>query len=67
MVTAIATAVLNDWLATQPRAALRLLGVGVSDLSAAVQQDLFRAAGSSATSSSTRSSTTSARGSAGSP
>ncbi|HXQ64410.1 MAG TPA: hypothetical protein VN787_06115, partial [Steroidobacteraceae bacterium] len=29
------------WLAEQPRAAVRLLGVGVSSLSPAVQLDLF--------------------------
>ena len=34
-ITAIATALLDAWLATQPRAALRLLGVGVSELARA--------------------------------
>jgi hypothetical protein len=34
-------ALLDSWLATQPHAALRLLGVGVSDLSPATQLDLF--------------------------
>jgi DNA polymerase-4 len=41
VVTAIATALLDAWLATQPRAALRLLGVGVSELAGQVQPDLF--------------------------
>ena len=41
VVTTIATTLLDGWLATQPRAALRLLGVGVSELAAQVQQDLF--------------------------
>jgi len=41
VITAIATELLDAWLATQPRAALRLLGVGVSDLSPATQLDLF--------------------------
>ena len=41
MITAIATELLDAWLATQPRVALRLLGVGVSDLSPATQLDLF--------------------------
>jgi DNA polymerase-4 len=37
----IATALLDAWLASQPRAALRLLGVGVSELVAELQPDLF--------------------------
>ena len=41
VVTAIATALLDAWLETQPRAALRLLGVGVSELAGQVQPDLF--------------------------
>jgi DNA polymerase-4 len=41
--TAIATELLDAWLASQPRAALRLLGVGVSDLAPATQLDLFTA------------------------
>ena len=41
IVTAIAKALLDSWLETQPRAALRLLGVGVSELAALVQPDLF--------------------------
>jgi DNA polymerase-4 len=41
--TAIATELLDAWLAAQPRAALRLLGVGVSDLAPAAQLDLFTA------------------------
>jgi DNA polymerase-4 len=44
VVTRIATELLDAWLATQPRAALRLLGVGVSDLAVASQGDLFAAA-----------------------
>jgi DNA polymerase-4 len=43
VVTRIATELLDAWLATQPRAALRLLGVGVSDLAVASQGDLFAA------------------------
>jgi DNA polymerase-4 len=41
VVTTIATGLLDAWLATQPRAALRLLGVGVSELQPAKQLDLF--------------------------
>jgi len=37
----IARELLDAWLAEQPRAALRLLGVGVSSLSPAAQMDLF--------------------------
>jgi DNA polymerase-4 len=43
VITAIAGELLDAWLAAQPRAALRLLGVGVSDLSPATQLDLFTA------------------------
>ncbi len=43
VVTAIALELLDAWLAAQPRAALRLLGVGVSELSPAAQLDLFTA------------------------
>jgi DNA polymerase-4 len=43
VVTAIARELLDAWLATQPQAALRLLGVGVSDLAPATQLDLFTA------------------------
>jgi DNA polymerase-4 len=43
VVTAIATELLDAWLAAQPRAALRLLGVGVSELAPATQLDLFTA------------------------
>jgi DNA polymerase-4 len=43
VITAVATELLDAWLATQPRAALRLLGVGVSDLAPATQLDLFTA------------------------
>jgi len=43
VITTIATTLLDAWLATQPRAALRLLGVGVSDLAPATQLDLFTA------------------------
>jgi DNA polymerase-4 len=42
----IATALLDAWLASQPRAALRLLGVGVSELEEELQPDLFTPAGS---------------------
>jgi DNA polymerase IV len=41
VVSAAAEALLNGWLASQPRAAVRLLGVGVSDLQDIRQQDLF--------------------------
>jgi DNA polymerase-4 len=43
VVARIATELLDAWYATQPRAALRLLGVGVSDLAEAMQADLFAA------------------------
>ena len=43
VITALATELLDAWLATQPSAALRLLGVGVSDLAPATQLDLFTA------------------------
>jgi DNA polymerase-4 len=43
VVARIATELLDAWLRTQPRAALRLLGVGVSDLADEVQPDLFAA------------------------
>jgi DNA polymerase-4 len=39
----IARQLLEGWLAEQPRAAIRLLGVGVSHLSPAAQLDLFAA------------------------
>ncbi len=39
----IANALLDAWLEQQPRAALRLLGVGVSDLAPDLQADLFAA------------------------
>jgi len=41
VVTAVALELLEQWLAAQPRAALRLLGVGVSELAPAAQLDLF--------------------------
>jgi DNA polymerase-4 len=41
VVSAVANALLVKWLATQPDAAVRLLGVGVSDLQFPVQADLF--------------------------
>jgi hypothetical protein len=40
-VLAAAQALLGGWLASQPRAAVRLLGVGVSDLQSLRQADLF--------------------------
>ncbi len=40
-IAAVATALLGEWLATQPNAAVRLLGVGVGDLQVRPQQDLF--------------------------
>src|SRR3984957_8857083 len=41
IVSAAAEALLGAWLASQPRAAVRLLGVGVSDLQSLSQSDLF--------------------------
>jgi DNA polymerase-4 len=41
VVAAAAEALLMGWLASQPKAAVRLLGVGVSDLQQLVQSDLF--------------------------
>ena len=41
VVTRIAAELLDAWLQAQPRAALRLLGVGISDLAEEVQADLF--------------------------
>jgi len=44
VLSAAAEALLGAWMATQPRAAVRLLGVGVSDLRAQRQSDLFSGA-----------------------
>jgi DNA polymerase-4 len=44
VVTANATGLLDAWLAQQPRAAVRLLGVGVSELAPATQLELFTVA-----------------------
>ncbi len=41
IVSAAAEALLSGWLASQPRAAIRLLGVGVGDLQLLRQSDLF--------------------------
>jgi DNA polymerase-4 len=41
VVSAAAKTLLEEWLATQPQAAVRLLGVGVSDLQPLLQGDLF--------------------------
>jgi len=43
VITSLATSLLDGWLASQPRAALRLLGVGVSELAPSTQLDLFTA------------------------
>jgi DNA polymerase-4 len=43
VVAAAARALLGEWLASQPNAAVRLLGVGVSDLTGLRQTDLFGA------------------------
>ena len=43
VIAQIAAQLLAAWLAEQPRAALRLLGVGVSELAPATQLDLFEA------------------------
>jgi len=48
VIAEIARALLRRWLETQPRAALRLLGVGVGALSPAQQLDLFAATASAA-------------------
>ena len=41
LIVQVATDLLNHWFEEQPRAAVRLLGVGVSDLAPAQQLDLF--------------------------
>jgi DNA polymerase IV len=41
VIAGAAEALLEAWVASQPRAAVRLLGVGVSDLQVLVQADLF--------------------------
>ena len=41
VIARVAVELLADWLATRPGSALRLLGVGVSQLKPAVQLDLF--------------------------
>jgi len=41
IVSAVAKSLLQEWLAAQPNAAVRLLGVGVSDLQKLAQADLF--------------------------
>jgi DNA polymerase IV len=41
VVSAAAAGLLRAWLASQPHAAVRLLGVGVSDLQSSGQPDLF--------------------------
>ncbi|MGC3981359.1 MAG: DNA polymerase IV [Steroidobacteraceae bacterium] len=43
VIARLAAQLLNEWLREQPRAALRLLGVGVSDLTQAQQLELFAA------------------------
>ena len=48
VIAACAKELLAAWLGSQPRAAIRLLGVGVSDLQDAIQQDLFAAPGGAA-------------------
>jgi DNA polymerase IV len=49
-IAGIARELLERWLREQPKARLRLLGVGVSELAPADQLELFRPAGESATS-----------------
>ena len=44
VIAQIATQLLNEWLVEQPRTAIRLLGVGVSDLTTAQQMELFASA-----------------------
>ncbi len=43
LVATVATELLDAWLTTQPGSALRLLGVGLSELAPATQLDLFAA------------------------
>jgi DNA polymerase-4 len=43
VIASVAVELLDAWLATEPRSALRLLGVGVTQLAPAVQLDLFTA------------------------
>jgi DNA polymerase-4 len=43
VIASVATGLLDAWLASQPRAALRLLGVGVSELTEGRQAELFAA------------------------
>jgi len=43
VVTAVALELLHEWITSQPRASVRLLGVGVSDLGDVPQMDLFTA------------------------
>ena len=43
VIARLAAELLDTWLREQPRAALRLLGVGVSELGPDVQPDLFAA------------------------
>ena len=43
VIARVAVELLDAWLATQPTSALRLLGVGVTELGPAVQLDLFTA------------------------
>jgi DNA polymerase-4 len=40
-ISSVAQELLSEWIKTQPRAAVRLLGVGVADLQEQVQSDLF--------------------------
>jgi DNA polymerase IV len=40
-ISTVAQSLLDEWLKAQPRAAVRLLGVGVADLQEQVQTDLF--------------------------
>jgi DNA polymerase IV len=45
LITDLARLLLRDWLASQPRVALRLLGIGASELSGIRQPDLFATEG----------------------
>jgi DNA polymerase-4 len=47
VIAGLASGLLETWLRSQPRAALRLIGVGVSELGPQVQADLFAAPESS--------------------
>ena len=67
LIAQVAAELLDHWLAEQPRAAVRLLGVGVSDLEPEQQLDLFTTPRFSETGASTTPSTASTTDSATRP